>query len=88
MRGVQDVYDSWREAIASALDQSGHNRAWLAARCEVADSTIKRVLDGGIVPSDSLKWRIAGALGKRVDELFRFPNVIPSCDWLDETVPS
>lgn len=79
---MQDVYDSWRQALSRALDEIGKPRSWLAEQCGVADSTIKRVLEGAIVPSDGLKWRLAGALGKRVDELFWYPNVVPAKTWL------
>lgn len=86
---MQDVYDSWKDALNEAFAETKQPRSWLANRCGVADSTIKRVLEGDIVPSDSLKWRLAGALGKRVDQLFRYPNVVPTCDWLnDEPVAS
>lgn len=79
---MQDVYDSWRRAVERAFAETGKSRSWLAAQCGVADSTIKRVLEGDIIPSDGLKWRLAGALGKRVDELFWYPNVVPAKTWL------
>ncbi len=82
---MQDIYDSWKDAVVEAFAATGKNRAWLADQCDVADSTIKRVLEGDIVPSDGLKWRLAGVLGKRVDELFRYPNIVPTCDWLTDS---
>lgn len=83
---MQDVYESWRDEVAKAFAETKQPRSWLAARCGVADSTIKRVLEGDIVPSDGLKWRLAGVLGRRVDELFRYPNVVPTVDWVDDEV--
>jgi DNA-binding XRE family transcriptional regulator len=90
---VQDLYDSWKEAIAAAFDEAvredpRRNRRWLAIECDVAESTIKRVLEGAIVPSDALKYRLAAVFGKRVDELFRYPNIIPPITWRSEAVAS
>lgn len=83
---MQDLYDSWRDAIVEAFEEAvaadpKRNRRWLAIECDVAESTIKRVLEGKIVPSDALKFRLAAVLGKRVDELFRYPNVVPPITW-------
>lgn len=90
-RLVQDLYDSWRAALNEAFDEAvaldpKRNRRWLAAECDVAESTIKRVLEGHIVPSDALKFRLAAVLGKRVDELFRYPNVVPPVTWRGASV--
>ena len=88
MRDVQDIYDSWCSAINRAFNEwkasdSRRTRRSFAIECDVAESTIKRVLEGDIVPSDSLKLRLAAVLGKRVDELFWYPNIIPPVTWRD-----
>ncbi len=77
---MQDVYDSWREKITKELGD--RSRAWLAKESGLEPSTITRILNGDLVPSDAAKWRVAGALGKRVDELFWYPNVVPTKTWL------
>lgn len=86
LRVVQDVYDSWRERITKELGD--RPRSWLARESGLEPSTITRILNGAMPPSDTAKWRIAGALGKRVDELFWFPNVVPQKTWLTESVAS
>ena len=83
---MQDLYDSWCEAINEAFAEAvaadpTRTRRWLAQQCDVAESTIKRVLEGDIVPSDSLKFRLAAVFAKRVDELFRYPNIVPQITW-------
>lgn len=40
-------------------------------------STISRIERGEIRISDNMKWRIAGALGCTVDDLFPWPAVRP-----------
>ncbi len=49
----------------------------LGKLCRTDQSTISRIERGKLPLSDEMKWKIAGALGVTVDELFPYPNVRP-----------
>lgn len=50
----------------------------LAAIAGVDQSTISRIESGSLtVVSDTLKWKLAGALACTVADLFPYPNVRP-----------
>lgn len=50
----------------------------LAELAGVDQSTISRIERGDLKRiSDDLKWKLAGALGCTVDEVFPYPNVRP-----------
>lgn len=74
-----DYQEAWREAILEEL--GSRTRAWLAEESGLDAATITRILNGTVVPTDTAKWRIAGALGVRVDKLFRYPSIIPQKTW-------
>lgn len=74
MRGL---HEGWAEGLAAEMAEQDVSPAELARRCGVNQSTIARVLKVEMVPSDDLKWKIAGALEKRMDELWPWPRVIP-----------
>lgn len=81
MRFVQDLHESWGEAIKEALGD--RPLAWLAHEVGVNPSTIHRIVVGHpktgrrLCPSDELKWKIAGALGVRMDRLWAWPAIVP-----------
>lgn len=78
---MQDVYDGWRERLLTELAEREWDYKELAKRIEVDPSTAHRIVTGKIeCPSDALKWRIAGALGLRMDRLWAWPSVVPM-DW-------
>lgn len=74
---MQDLHEGWAEGLASEMTEQDVTAAELARRCGVHTSTITRVLACEIVPSDELKWKIAGALRKRMDELWPWPRITP-----------
>lgn len=49
----------------------------LADHCGTDQSTISRIERGQIGVTDDMKWKVAGALGTTVDDLFPYPNVRP-----------
>jgi transcriptional regulator with XRE-family HTH domain len=54
------------------------SQAKLGLIAGVDQSTISRIEHGRLeVVSDTLKWRLAGALGCTVGDLFPYPNVRP-----------
>lgn len=51
--------------------------AALADLCGVHETTIIRIRHGKLNPNDELKWKIAGALGVRMDQLWAWPRIVP-----------
>lgn len=74
---MRDLHEGWAEGLAREMAEQEMSPAKLAKACGVHQSTIKRILDVEMVPSDELKWKIAGALQKRMDEIWPWPRVIP-----------
>lgn len=74
---MQDLHEGWAAALAVEMAEQSVSPAELARRCGVHQSTIKRVLDAKMVPSDELKWKICGALSLRMDQLYSYPRVVP-----------
>lgn len=77
MFGVQDLHAGWGERVAEERAACGMTKAALAARCGVEPSTITRIESGVMCPRDELKWKLAGALGVRMDVLFAWPRIVP-----------
>lgn len=76
---MQDLHQAWGEAVAAemAARTPPMSNRHLARLCGVHPTTIARVLSGDICATDELKWKIAGALGQRMDRLWQWPQVIP-----------
>ena len=77
MRHMQDLHMGWGEKVSEAREDRGLSQKQLALACGVHPSTILRVEAGDICPNDELKWKIAGALGIRMDRLWAWPMVVP-----------
>ena len=67
----------WGDEVARLLAEREMSQGELARRCGVEPSTISRIVRGLLNPNDELKWKIAGALGERMDVLWAWPRVIP-----------
>lgn len=74
---MQDLHEGWGEEIARCMKEQGVSGRELARRCGVDASQISRVISGKRNADDELKWKIAGALGVRMDLLFSYPRVVP-----------
>ena len=74
---MQDLLEAWGEEIAKLLKEQGKSYFWLADVCDVHQTTIWRIIKGKLNPNDELKWKIAGALGERMDVLWGWPRVVP-----------
>lgn len=74
---MQDLRYAWGEEVAKARVAAGLTQKALAQLCDVHPSTILRVETGGLNPNDELKWKIAGALGERMDVLWAWPRIVP-----------
>lgn len=76
---MQDLLQGWGERVAEERVAAGLSRQSLADRCGVHAVTIWRVEFGKLNPNDELKWKIAGALGIRMDLLWAWPRIVPPC---------
>ena len=74
---LQAVHDGWGERVKGAREAHGLSQRFLAQLCGVDASTVCRIERGVLVPRDRQKWKIAGALGVTVEELFPYPSVVP-----------
>jgi transcriptional regulator with XRE-family HTH domain len=77
VRHMQDLLEGWGEEVRRLLADQGISISELARRVSVEPSTISRIVNGKLNPNDELKWKIAGALGERMDVLWAWPRVIP-----------
>lgn len=68
---------AWGEELAKLMREQGMTDQSLADRCGVHNTTIMRVRRGQMNPNDELKWKIAGAVGERMDVLWAWPRVVP-----------
>ena len=74
---MQDLLTGWGEEVARLLHQQDRTQRWLAEQCDVHPTTILRIIRGELNPNDELKWKIAGALGVRMDVLWCWPKMVP-----------
>lgn len=79
MQNVHDLLAGWGEKVAEEREALGLSQRDLADRCAVHVTTIWRVEAGKVNPNDELKWKIAGALGMRMDVLWAWPRIVPPC---------
>lgn len=76
---MQDLHAAWGERVREERTNRGWTAAQLAAKIEVHEATISRIETGTTCPNDTLKWRLAGTFGIRMDRLFPYPSIVP--DW-------
>ena len=74
---MQDLHAGWGERVKEEREALELTQRALADRCQVHPSTILRLELGKLCPNDELKWKIAGALGVRMDLLFAWPKIVP-----------
>ena len=74
---MEDLLEGWAAEIAAELNRQDRKPAWLARQVDVHQSTISRILAGKLNPNDELKWKIAGALGVRMNVLWAWPAITP-----------
>jgi transcriptional regulator with XRE-family HTH domain len=68
---------AWGRRISARRKALGFSQARLADLLELAQPTISKIERGALIPNDDLKWRLAGALGMPLDELFAYPAFTP-----------
>lgn len=76
---MQDLHKAWGERVREERIDRGWSAAELARRIEVHEATVSRIETGVTCPNDTLKWRIAGVFGIRMDRLWAYPAIVP--DW-------
>lgn len=74
---MQDLHEGWGERLTDEMTARNLTNAALALECGVHETTIIRIRQGRLCPNDELKWKIAGALGIRMDRLWEWPKVVP-----------
>jgi len=74
---MSELHQSWGKRIRNRRTDLGMTQVRLAELVEVRQASISRVERGDQVPSDALKWRLAGALGCTIDDLFPNPAIRP-----------
>ena len=77
LRHMQDLHEGWGERLTEEMGARNLTNVGLAAICDVHETTIIRIRRGQLCPNDELKWKIAGAIGIRMDRLWAWPTVIP-----------
>lgn len=70
------MHRRWGEKVR-ARRQGIYTQEALADLIGVDQSTISRIERGQFPLSDTMKFKIAGALGVTLDELFPYPAVVP-----------
>lgn len=74
---MKGLHDGWGKRVKQARENVGLSQRRLADLCDIDPATVSRIERGLIAPRDSLKWTIAGALGKTLEDLFPYPGVVP-----------
>lgn len=75
---MQDLHAGWGEKVREEREAAGLTQKALADACDVHPTTVLRIERGDLCPNDELKWKIAGALGVRMDVLWAWSQIIPS----------
>ncbi|MFP5319589.1 MAG: helix-turn-helix domain-containing protein [Acidimicrobiia bacterium] len=74
---MTEVHESWGRRLKARRSELGLTQERLAEICSIEQSTISRIERGQVCPRDNVKWRLAGALGQTVEQLFPYPAVRP-----------
>lgn len=74
---MKGLHDGWGKRVKRTREERGISQRKLADLCDIDPSTVSRLERGTLAPRDDLKWRVAGALGVTVEELFPYPGVVP-----------
>lgn len=72
-----EVHRSWGRKIRERREALGMTQTQLAELLGVHQPAVSAIEKGTSAPRDVTKFRIAGALGMTVEDLFAYPNVIP-----------
>lgn len=74
---MNELQRAWGKRVRERRQVLEMSQERLAELVDVRQASISRVERGDQRPSDELKWRLAGALGCTVDDLFPNPAVRP-----------
>lgn len=74
---MEGVHAGWGGKVRKRREELRLSQEQLAQITNTRQATISRVELGLQVPSDRIKWAIAGALRCTLDDLFPWPAVVP-----------
>lgn len=74
---MNDLHRSWGKRVRDRRAALGFSQDRLAELIEATQASVSRIERGDQRPSDDLKWRLAGALGCTIDDLFPNPAIKP-----------
>lgn len=74
---MEGLHKGWGIKVRKRREALDLTQERLAQLTGLRQATISRIELGVQVPSDRLKWVIAGALGCSLDELFPWPAQVP-----------
>lgn len=74
---MEDLHRAWGKRVRDRRQALAMSQERLAELVDVRQASISRVERGDQRPSDDLKWRLAGALGCTIDDLFPNPAARP-----------
>lgn len=74
---TNSLHQSWGAKVRARREELSVTQVGLAAATSTTQATISRIERGDQCPSDSMKWKLAGALHVTVEGLFPYPAVIP-----------
>lgn len=72
-----EVHRSWGKRIRARREALGFTQTALAELIGVHQPAVSAWEHGSTPPKDETKFKIAGALGLTVEELFPYPAVVP-----------
>lgn len=71
---MDSLKTTWGQRVREARQAAGLTQRTLAIRLGCAQQTLSAIENGERLPGDDLRLRLAAALGKDPNELFRYPE--------------
>lgn len=68
-----EVHNDWAARVRDRRQRLRYSQKQLGTVLGIRQATISSIERGHHVPSDDLKWRLAGALGCLITDLFPYP---------------
>src|SRR4051794_34030431 len=78
VQALEVLYASWGKAIARRRAELKLSQQQLADALGIRQATVSKLERGRLCPSDTMKFKLAAALQKSPEDLFRYPAVVPS----------
>lgn len=68
-----ETHADWAERMRKRRKDLGLTQCQIAELVDVTQTTVSLWENGKNMPSDTMKWRLAAALGMRIADLFPWP---------------